>query len=329
MKCALCHEKKGKRGCKLISAQVICPSCCASTRRDDCDGCGYYQASDLYQREKQARKKTFITQILPDVDDQCDEALGFLESGDLARGETMLQDLGRQHPDYHTVLFGLSVCHIMKQQTDEAIARLERAVEIFPAFSQAHYNLGSAYRQKFDIENAVKAYKVAIAADGSDGEIAHLARERLHELEAIFMKDGESLSAHIQNRRIYDRGFAALQERRFQDAIDLFEQVLAARKDHVQSHGNMGLAYAFLGNKQKAIECLDTAIALDPGYEPAIVNRLVVVDLKDGEALPDFTPREVNYYREFKLRGRSYAQQLADELKEGGINSPGPASRST
>lgn len=315
MKCALCHERKGKRGCKLISAQFVCPSCCASTRRAECDGCGYYQASEAYQREKQVRTKTFITEIIPDLDDQCDEALTLIEKGNIAQGEAVLEDLRRQHPNYHTVLYGIGVCHGMQGQMDEAISCLERAVEIFPAFAHAHYNLGSSYRQKLDLENAVKAYEAAIAADGSDGDVGHLARKRLDELDAIAKTSGVSLSTHIRNRRIFDRGFLALQDRRFQVAIDLFAQVLATQKDHVQSYGNMGLAYAILGNRQKALECLDKAIELDPGYEPAIVNRLAVASLKEGEVLPDFDRRELNYYSEFKFRGKSYVQHLVDELK--------------
>ena len=318
MKCALCHEKKGKRGCKLTSAQFICPSCCASIRRDECDGCGYYQASLTYQREKQVRKKHFITEIIPDVDDRCDEALALVEKGDVAQGQAILEDLRRQHPNYHTVLYGMGVCHAMQDQMDEAISCLERAVEIFPPYAHAHYNLGSSYRKKFDIENAVKAYEAAIAADGSEGEIGRLARERLDELETIVEKGGVNLSTYIRNGRIFDRGFLALQDGRFQAAIDLFAQVLATQKDHVQSYGNMGLAYAILGNRQKALECLDKAIELDPEYEPALVNRLAVARLKDGEALPDFDRRELNYYSEFKLQGRSYVQHLADELKAGG-----------
>ena len=212
MKCALCHERKGKRGCKLTSAQLICPSCCASTRRAECDGCGYYEASLAYQLEKQVRKKPFITEIIPDVDDQCDEALALVEKGDIAQGLAVLEDLRRQHPNYHTVLYGIGVCHGMKGQMDEAISCLERAVEIFPAFAHAHYNLGSSYRQKLDLENAVKAYEAAIAADGSGGDVGRLARERLDELEAIAKETGISLSTHIRNRRIFDRGFLALQE---------------------------------------------------------------------------------------------------------------------
>ena len=233
MKCALCQERKGKRGCKLTSAQFICPSCCASTRRAECDGCGYYQASEAYQREKQVRKKRFITEIIPDVDDQCDEALALVEKGDIAQGQAVLEDLQRQYPNYHTVLYGIGVCHGMKGQMDEAISCLERAVEIFPPFAHAHYNLGSSYSKKADIENAVKAYEAAIVIDGSEGEVGRLARERLDELEAIVEKGGVNLSTHIRNGRIFD-------------------------------------------------------------------------------------PRELNYYSEFKLRGKSYVQHLVDELKAGG-----------
>ena len=318
MKCALCHDRKGKRGCKLVSAQFVCPSCCASIRRDECEGCGYYQASEVYQREKQVRKKTFITELIPDVDDQCDEALTLVDKGHIARGQAILEDLRRQYPDYHTVLYGIGVCHGIKGETDEAISCLERAVEIFPDFAHAHYNLGSLYTKKLDLENAVKAYEAAIAADGSDGEIGCLARQRLDALEAIAKTSGVSLSTHIRNAKIFDRGFLALQEKRFQAAIDLFAQVLATQKDHVQCYGNMGLAYAILGNRRKALECLDKAIELDPEYEPAIVNRLAIASLKEGEALPDFDARELSYYSEFKLQGRSYVQHLADELKAGG-----------
>jgi len=51
MKCALCRAKKGKRGCKVTSAQLICPSCCASTRRDECVGCDFYETSLAFHIE--------------------------------------------------------------------------------------------------------------------------------------------------------------------------------------------------------------------------------------------------------------------------------------
>lgn len=286
MKCALCRDS--------TSAQFICSSCCASTRRSECGGCSYYETSLAYQRERQVRNRPFICEVIPDVDDRCDEALALIDKGDIARGEAVLENLRLQYSDYHTVLYGLGICYGLKGRMDAAISCLERAVEIFPGFAHAYYNLGSSYSQKYDLENAVKAYEAAIAVDGRDGPVGRLARERLDSLEDIVKKSGVSLATHIGNSRIFDRAFSALRDRKFQAAIDLFEQVLATEKDHVQSYGNMGLAYAGLGNKQKALECLNRAIELDPEYEPAIVNRLVIESLKDGEAVPDIGSREIN-----------------------------------
>jgi tetratricopeptide (TPR) repeat protein len=318
MKCALCHARKGKRGCKVASAQLICPSCCASSRRDECAGCDFYETSQAFQREKQIRNRTFTAEIIPDVDDRCDEALTLVERGDIVKGEAMLEALRAQYPSYHTVLYGVGVCHGLRGQTNEAIACLERAVEIFPLLAHAHYNLGSAYCQKLDVEKAVRAYQTAIEVDGEDGQVGRLARGHLDKLETAVRRSGLDLPTYINNKRVFDRAFEALHEKRFQAAIDLFEQVLATEKGHVQSYGNMGLAYAGLGNRQKALECLNKAIELDPEYEPAMINRIAVERLRDGEAMADQVFNEVDYYSEFKLPGRSYVRELAERLEPTG-----------
>jgi len=313
MKCVLCHERKGKRACKLMSTQVICPPCCASTRRDECVGCDYHEPW-AYRHTKQARNERFIAEIHPDVDDQCDEALTLVEQGNIAKAEAMLEGLRQRYPNYHSVLYGTGVCHAIKGQTDEAIVCFERAVEIFPVLAHAHYNLGTAYCQKLNVENAVKSFQATIEIDGEEGSVGRLARKRIADLEAAVRSNGISLNTYISNQRIFNRAFAALREKRFQAAIDLFEQILATEEGHVQSYGNMGLAYAGLGNKQKALECLDKAIALDPEYELAIVNRVVVASLEDGETVPDVGEHDVDYYREFKDSGRSYVQEVVKKL---------------
>ena len=325
MKCALCHTRKGKRGCKVTSAQLICPSCCASTRCDECVGCDFYETSLTFQREKQIRNKAFTAEIIPDVEDRCDEALTLVEQGEVAKGQAMLEALRAQYPSYHTVLYGLGVCHGLEGQTNEAIVCLERAVELFPLLAHAHYNLGSAYCQKLDVEKAVKAYQTAIQVDGEDGQVGRLARGHLDKLETAVRRSGIDLPTYISNKRVFDRAFAALREKQFQTAIDLFEQVLAREERHVQSYGNMGLAYAGLGNRQKALECLNKAIEIDPEYEPAMINRIAVERLRDGEAMADLVFSEVDYYAEYKVPNRSYVRELAERLESTGRGLSGHA----
>ncbi len=306
MKCPVCNERKGKRACKINAAQSICPLCCASIRTAGCAGCFHYQPYLAYQREKLLRSKRFTVEVMPEVDELCDAALNLAEKGALAEAEAALEQIRRQHPQYHSVFYGLGVCHGLRGDLDQAIACFERAVEIFPLFAHAHYNLGSAYSQKINIERAVRAYENAIAADGRDGQVGSKARKHLDEFEAICLKNGVSLATHIDNLRIFDQAFAALRNTHYQVAINLFAQILKTEKNHVQSYGNMGLAYAGLGNKQKALECLDQAIQIDPDYEPALVNRLVVENLGEGETLSPIARREVSYYSEFRLGNKSH-----------------------
>ena len=79
---------------------------------------------------------------------------------------------------------------------------------------------------------------------------------------------------------------------------------------NVQSWGNLGLAYAGIGEKGKALECLDRALELDPEYEVAAVNRIAIEKLSEGERL-DGKIDTVYYYRDYKVKGkRSYIAEL-------------------
>ncbi|MEF8701002.1 MAG: tetratricopeptide repeat protein [Candidatus Accumulibacter sp. UW20] len=311
MKCPLCEERKGKRLCKVNAGQFICPLCCAATRGAGCEGCRHYEPCLAYQREKDLVKasvnKHFTVEVLQEVDDRCDDALLLAEKGELSRAAAAIETIRRQYPEYHTVLYAMGVIHALRDEMDEAIPLLQRAVEIFPVFAHAHYNLGEAFCRKALLEPAVLAFQSAIAVDGERGPVGRLAKEKLDKLEAIVKTGGISLATYMESSRTFDRAFDALREKRFQTAIDLFSKVLKTTPNHVQSYGNMGLAYAGLGNRQKAFECLDRAIALDPEYAPAITNRRLIASLPEGETLSSGEMQEISYYSD---RSRSTKDRL-------------------
>lgn len=69
-----------------------------------------------------------------------------------------------------------------------------------------------------------------------------------------------------------------------QQLLGDFEQI--AYKDTIkinstspQAFGNMALCYAYLNENEKAFEAFDKAIALDPHYEPAIINKELFKDI--------------------------------------------------
>jgi tetratricopeptide (TPR) repeat protein len=63
----------------------------------------------------------------------------------------------------------------------------------------------------------------------------------------------------------------------------------------VQSLGNLALCHAFLGDKQKALETLDKALAIDPEYLPARQNKAIILALPEGESRPQGGIKTIGY----------------------------------
>ena len=68
----------------------------------------------------------------------------------------------------------------------------------------------------------------------------------------------------LEECEVVDTAFASLINGRFREAIDGFNRVLKLQPNHVQSHGNLGLAYAALADREFALRHLNRAIELDP-----------------------------------------------------------------
>ncbi len=108
----------------------------------------------------------------------------------------------------------------------------------------------------------------------------------------------QTLEACLESQRLFELGFEHLHTQGYAAAVELFNQVLAQNPSHVQSHGNVALAYAGLGQKRVALEHLDQALALDPGYEPAMQNRKVIAQMNEGAPQGPLAIVDMEYVRE-------------------------------
>jgi tetratricopeptide (TPR) repeat protein len=173
-------------------------------------------------------------------------------------------------------------------------------VRIYPLMAEAYYNLGSSCFRICRIAKAAAAFRNAIRYSSDDDGIEAKARERLARMEQILTRDSPlaTLDEYIENENLFGRAFECLKARRYDEGIELFNQVLKQNPRSVQSYGNMGLAYAGLGKKARALECLDKALELDPSYEPARNNRLAVLAMSEGKPLRGAIFGETGYYRD-------------------------------
>jgi tetratricopeptide (TPR) repeat protein len=243
----------------------------------------------------------FTAEILPKVDAAVDRLLIRVEKGQLENVEAGFEALLRQHPNYHTTNYAMGVYLAMVLgEPDKAIPFFQKAVSIFPPLAEAHCNLGLCYIKAGRIPRAVAALRQAIRYSAGDDYIAQKARDELQALEEIVIDTGpfQTLDAYLKHNELFDLAYENLTARRYEAAVELFTRVLAQNPNHVQSHGNVALAYAGLGRKALALEHLDKALALDPTYEPAMQNRKIIERMKEGEPHQPVEIAETEYYRD-------------------------------
>jgi tetratricopeptide (TPR) repeat protein len=310
-KCGICNSKRGKRKCLIQKEQLICPLCCADLRNDECEGCHYYQAAARYQVSKTntVSPKKFMIEINEDIDDAVDAALALAEKGKTQEARRMLDNLNNKHPRNHMVLFGLGTVCALEENFEDALGFFQKAINIFPYFIEAHYNLGTAYQKKFDVRRCVESMRDVIEI-GGDEALVQKARETISFLEkGVQETSGMTLDEFIAGQRLFDEAFTQMEKGQWRMAISCFEKCLEINQAFAQVHGNIGICYGQLGEKSEALAAFDRALEIDPEYEPAIVNRGFVKNLKDGESLKAEI-KSVEYYREYPHRKRSYIKEV-------------------
>lgn len=255
------------------------------------------------------REEPFTAELRPDLDEAVDRALQRLEQGEGKRVEAEITGLLEENPDYYLTNYAMGVYQaVVKKAPAAAIPFFEKAVAILPPFPEAHFNLANAARAALDIPKAVAAYRAAVRYSQDDG-IAEMARKELQKLEEILLKTTPfpSLDAYLANARLFDRAFERLNRREFGQAAELFQHVLSENPKHVQSYGNLALAYAALGRRADALACFDRALELDPNYEPATLNRRITLNMREGEPFIPDAIKSVEYYAD-RVRGAAHAE---------------------
>ncbi|TKD00917.1 rhomboid family intramembrane serine protease [Polyangium fumosum] len=131
---------------------------------------------------------------------------------------------------------------------DEAISRYEKALEVSPKSATFWYNLGIAYARKGKLDDATRAYTQAVA----------LAPENTGMKRTL-----------VDTKR--SRADAAQADGKHDEAIRLYEEVLALDGDDAFSLYSLSRTYEELGRHEEAGRLRARAVALhvDPGNGPA------------------------------------------------------------
>lgn len=173
---------------------------------------------------------------------------------------------------------------LKKRNYRNAAIELEQAVSINANYGEAHYLLAQAYNVLNEYNNAISAYEKARAL-GIKPEKAAKALSKLYSKSAV----------------------ASLQQRKYGEAISLFEKALQFDPNNAQTHYAMGLSYNGLREETKAKLAFEKAVKADPKYAKA------------HNALGDIQRRDRNYGPATSAYQKAIAADKTYMLAYGGL----------
>ncbi len=306
--CVVCSSKKGKRICQIHSEEYICPRCCAQLRNAACEGCRYYvQAGQYSSKKKSTVYPEILMRIDPEVDEAVEQALLLVERGFIKAAEKKLSELLEYAEDIYTVQYGMGVVRAFQNRHDEAISRFDKALEIYPYFIESWYNKAVAHKEKLDIGNMIRSFKKVIEYGDPQDKYVVQSKHLLSDFERhIQEENGIALDQYLLAEEKFREAFKQMEKKSWEKAALLFKESIALNPGHPQSFGNLGLCYAYLGHKEEAFAAFDQALELDPDYEPAQINRDILLRLdKQGKDFSKTEIRSIEYYREQELKKSS------------------------
>ena len=158
----------------------------------------------------------------------------------------------------------------------EAIDYFNRAIELDPGFASACNNLGFVLESLGKAEEAKEKYLRALEINpgltGALCNVANLYRVEGKLDDAIgYYNKALEIKPYLTEAQS-NLGVAHQLKGEFDEAIRCFSNALEIENDYVPAHYNMGLVYQSQGKNEDAIACFEKAVEFENNYIPALYS---------------------------------------------------------
>jgi Flp pilus assembly protein TadD len=174
-----------------------------------------------------------------------------LTKGDASGAISYFEKAARVNPTSVLGPMELGVAYYTESKLTEAEQQFRNALLIDPTFTDARFNLASAEAEAGDLKSSVSDFKQVLT------ERPDYPKAQDHLGDVLFAW-GDELAKSGDNAQ----------------AAQQYREALTYRPNDVALHTSLGAAFARLGQMNEARTELETAVRLNPSFEPA--QRLLV-----------------------------------------------------
>lgn len=156
--------------------------------------------------------------------------------------ETLWQDTLEKNPDSLLAEVNMGVLLQQRGDTEGALKKFYRALEILPNDEQAYFNIGNIYKSQGRLDDAIECYRKAL----------------------------EILPEFIAARTNLANTFKM--QGRMDQAVKQYEKILEIKPSDAQTRYNLANTYLAQGRFNEAIASYQRALELAPRFAPAMTN---------------------------------------------------------
>ena len=222
------------------------------------------------------------------------QAAQALQSGDLAKADSLIGQLQAARPGHPLVSYLLGALRIQQGRSAEAMEPLEAAHRAKPDNVSVLLHLGNALQDLKRFEEAVARYDSALNLKPDFADALNNRGNALGALKkfdvALASFDAALALAPADAGFWYNRGTLLHKMNRFEEAITCFDRAIALRPDYAGAFSNKGSSLVELRQPALALPFLEQAVAMKPDNPGFRMNRASALSQMDrfGEALAEY-----------------------------------------
>lgn len=152
------------------------------------------------------------------------------------------------NPNSAQAQFELGNAYTDAGQWEQAQAAYQKAIELDPNFQSAYANLGVVYYQLGQLDLSASQYQKALELDPTDGDVAY-------NLGALYLQQA-LLKGNPPDPNLVKQ------------AIDQLQQAIKLDPDLAEPYFSLGVAYKALDQKTEAIQAFETFLARNSNQDP-------------------------------------------------------------
>lgn len=230
------------------------------------------QISPSFKRQpKAAAHQVFAPEI------RLGKAISLHQLGKWAEAEVLYRAILTEQPENADVCHLLGLVALQRGKANEGIALITKAVQISPAYLDAHINLANALASQGKHLQALESFDCALRLNPSLPDVLNRRGAALSALN----RNEEALRNHEQALSLKPDFPDALNHRgnslavlnRLDEALEAYAQALAADPKHVDALNNRGNVLLSVGRYEDALLSYDLAIKTAPDHVDALSNR--------------------------------------------------------